>query len=165
MGSNYPCHNSKAEIGSWMNNYITMCHVHVITYQCPSLSYSMLVKAPQAGICCIFHKTCTWLCFDLFLLPVLMGSCDTFTHIPQGYFTSTGTEWTKLPQCQWSNAEWYQWNWLEPNHSKTQQSTNKLFHFKLCLTSLSIKVSECFCEFNVWSMLNLYYWCTAYNIQ
>ena len=71
VGSNYPCHNSKAEIGSWMNNYITMCHVHVITYQCPSLSYSMLVKAPQAGICCIFHKTCTWLCFALFCYQFL----------------------------------------------------------------------------------------------
>ena len=39
------------------------------------------------------------------------NSCDSFTHIFQGYFTGTGAIiW--LPRCQWSNPEGYVQNQL-----------------------------------------------------
>ena len=59
-----------------------------------------------------------WLCCDL-----LIDLCDLFAHILQGCFTGIGAIiW--LPQCQWSNPEWYGWNLPAPNHNKTQQIMN-----------------------------------------
>ena len=75
----------------------------------------------------ILHKTCPCfflLCWVVVIVSALDGFLWFFTHILQGYFTGTGAIiW--LPQCQWSNPEWYgqkleQLEWL---HSEIRPAT------------------------------------------
>ena len=68
-----------------------------------------------------------------------------FTHILQGYYTSTG-DITRSLQCHWTNIEWYGWvnhiNLLGTYKRATKQSTTQLCAYSVSHTAYGIGMNK-----------------------